>query len=50
MEKSLNPSLKKLLISSSEYKRLKSIEADYNNLQEEKKKQFDNLEGKKKKN
>jgi hypothetical protein len=46
MEKrSLNPSLEKILISYSEFARLKSIEKEYQSLQNERKKLFDNSEG-----
>jgi hypothetical protein len=45
-QKSSNPSLKKVLIAYSEFSRLKSIEVEFNNLQKEKEKSFDNSKGK----
>jgi hypothetical protein len=44
-KKSSNPSVEKILISYSEYSRLKSIETEYQNLQKEKEKLFNNSKG-----
>jgi hypothetical protein len=44
-KKSTNPSVEKILISYSEFSRLKSIELEYQNLQKEKEKLFNNSRG-----
>jgi hypothetical protein len=41
-QKSSSPSLQKILISFSEYNRLKSIEEAYQNIEKKKEKEFDN--------
>ena len=41
-KKPTSPSLEKILISYSEYNRLKSLEEKYQNLEKEKEKEFDN--------
>jgi hypothetical protein len=45
-KKSTNPSLEKILISYSEFSRLKSIESEYNKAQKEKEKHYINSDGK----
>ena len=42
-QKSSNPSLQKILISFSEYNRLKAVEEAYQNIEKNKEKEFDNL-------
>jgi hypothetical protein len=44
-KKSTNPSVEKILISYSEFSRLKSIELEYQTLQKEKEKLFNNSRG-----